>query len=102
MTVAARLEELKARFISLIRRDPRRLRTALVTFVAAFASVLAGASMYVLMIAHGLPDEAAIRRIGDMDQATAVFDDHDQLAFTIFKEQRIERPLAEISPNLVR
>jgi 1A family penicillin-binding protein len=33
--------------------------------------------------------------------ATAVFDDKDQLAFTIFKEQRIEVPLAEISPNLI-
>ena len=43
-----------------------------------------------------------MRRIGEMDQATAVFDDKDQLAFTIFKEQRIEVPLSEISPNLIQ
>jgi 1A family penicillin-binding protein len=37
-----------------------------------------------------------------MNQATAVFDAEDRLAFTIFKEQRIEVTLSEISPNLVR
>ncbi len=41
-------------------------------------------------------------RIGEMDQATAVFDDNDKLAFTIFKEQRIEVPLSEVSPNLTK
>jgi penicillin-binding protein 1A len=49
---------------------------------------------------EGLPDLDALRRIGEMDQATAVFDDTDQLAFTIFKEQRIEVPLEEVSPHL--
>ena len=39
--------------------------------------------------------------MGDMDQATRLFDDQDQFAFTIFKEQRIEVPLADISPNLI-
>ena len=39
---------------------------------------------------------------GEMDQATAVYDASDQLAFTIFKEQRIDVPLAQISPNLVK
>ena len=37
-----------------------------------------------------------------MDQATAVYDGSDQLAFTIFKEQRIEVPLEQVSPNLVK
>jgi penicillin-binding protein 1A len=39
--------------------------------------------------------------MGEMDQATAVFDASDQLAFTIYKEQRIEVPLSAVSPNLV-
>ena len=50
---------------------------------------------------EGLPDRAAIERMGVMDQATSVFDDKDQLAFTIFKEQRIDVPLSDISPNLI-
>ena len=37
-----------------------------------------------------------IGHIGDMDQATAVYDDHDQQAFTIFKERRIEKLLARL------
>jgi penicillin-binding protein 1A len=49
---------------------------------------------------HGLPDEAAIRRIGEMPQATSVFDRSDALAFTIFREQRIEVPLAQVSPRV--
>ena len=35
-----------------------------------------------------------------MDQATTVFDRQDELAFTIFREQRIDVPLAGVSPNL--
>ena len=49
-----------------------------------------------------MPGTDAIRRIGEMDQATAVFDRSDRLAFTIFKEQRIEVPLAQMSPHLVK
>lgn len=49
----------------------------------------------------GLPDANAIQRIGDMNQSTAVYDDTDRLAFTIFEEQRIAVPLSSISPNLV-
>ena len=50
----------------------------------------------------GMPSLDALQRIGEMDQATAVFDDKDQLAFTIFKEQRIEVPLSDVSPNLTK
>jgi 1A family penicillin-binding protein len=61
-----------------------------------------GGISFLSRLREGLPDLDALRRIGEMDQATAVFDDSDQLAFTIFKEQRIEVPLSEISPNLTR
>jgi penicillin-binding protein 1A len=37
-----------------------------------------------------------------MAQATTLFDAHDRHAFTIFKEQRIELPLAKMSPNLIK
>jgi penicillin-binding protein 1A len=50
----------------------------------------------------GLPDATALSKIGEMDQATAVFDASDRLAFTIYKEQRIEIPYAEISPRLIQ
>src|SRR5262245_58988916 len=74
--------------------------------VGAFALVpiLAGAAAigFLITLPRGLPDDAALSRIGEMDQATAVFDASDQLAFTIFKEQRIEVPLRDVSPILVK
>ena len=42
------------------------------------------------------------RRIGEMAQATTIFDAADQPAFTIFKEQRIEVPIERVSPNLIK
>ena len=49
------------------------------------------------LAANGFPDLAAIQKIGEMDQATSVFDEQDRLAFTIYKEQRIEVPLDQVS-----
>ena len=37
-----------------------------------------------------------------MDQATTVYDRADQIAFTIFKEQRIDVPIGGVSPHLIR
>ncbi len=37
-----------------------------------------------------------------MAQATVLLDAHDQRAFTLYREQRIEVPLKRISPHLVR
>ena len=51
-------------------------------------------------IEHGLPDETAVARIGD-GRGDRVYDRNDKPAFTIFKEQRIEVPLSEMSPHLV-
>ncbi|MCC7418275.1 MAG: PBP1A family penicillin-binding protein [Acidobacteria bacterium] len=50
----------------------------------------------------GLPGPAAIGRIDQLDQATAIFDDQDRLAFTIYKEQRIAVRLDQVSPILVQ
>src|SRR5262249_33844920 len=83
------------------RRRPRSVVVALSS--AAFLTVLSlVAFLWMVALWSGLPDQSAIGRIGDMDQATAVYDDGDRLAFTIFKEQRIEVPLTQISPNLVQ
>lgn len=84
-----------------LRRSRPRLTFAAVCAVfTLFAAVPTAAVWSVVSLARGLPDDAVLSRIGDMDQATAVLDASDQLAFTIFKEQRIEVPLAQISPHL--
>lgn len=57
---------------------------------------------FVSALMRGLPDKETLQRIGEMDQATAVYDRDDTLAFTIFKEQRIEVPLTAVSPLLIQ
>ena len=49
-----------------------------------------------------IPDRDHLRRVGDMAQATTLLDRQDRAVFTIFTEQRIEIPLAQISPLLVK
>jgi 1A family penicillin-binding protein len=70
--------------------------------VAALPVVVIVAGLWFFAgLRSGLPDRETIRHIGQMEQATAVFDDKDQLAFTIYTEQRIEVPLSDVSPNLI-
>lgn len=70
---------------------------ALILFVTAAAIV-----WFAYDITAGLPDRTAIRGLGDMAQATTIVDARDTPVFTIFKEQRIEVPLKDISPNLIK
>ena len=74
--------------------------TLVAVFLAAFAA--GGGIWFVSGLWHGLPNEAALSRMRDMDQATSVFDQDDRLAFTIFKEQRFEVPLSAISPHVIK
>jgi penicillin-binding protein 1A len=84
------------------RRHPRLVPALVVAFLLVALVTTGGGAWFLLSLRHGLPNEDAIQRIGEMDQATAVFDASDRLAFTIYKEQRMEVPLSEISPNLVK
>src|SRR5204862_240196 len=82
-------------------RHPPVLPAVIAVFVTAAISSVAFVVWFAASLLTGLPEDDAIRRIGDMDQATAVYDASDQLAFTIYREQRIEVALSEISPNLI-
>jgi 1A family penicillin-binding protein len=80
---------------------PRALRATVLAVAVTLFAVVAGASWFAHDLVSDLPDAAAIRGLGDMDQSTIVFDEHDQPVFTIYKEQRIEVPLGQISRNLI-
>ncbi len=47
-----------------------------------------------------LPGRKELRSLGDMPQATTLYDIHNRPVFTIFKEYRIEVPLSSVSPHL--
>ncbi len=84
-----------------IRREhPRLLRGIAVGVTASLLAAVIGSAWFLNSARRDLPDAEALRRIGLMDQATAIFDRHDHMAFVIFKEQRIDVPLAQVSPNL--
>src|SRR6185503_982157 len=97
-----RLAELKREWQQARHRHPRIVPGVVGAFVLTAVLSLVGGIAFLSGLREGLPDLDALRRIGEMDQATAVFDDADRLAFTVFKEQRIEVPLSEISPNLTK
>ena len=73
--------------------------------IAAFTLVLVlfGGSMWLVYdILHDLPSASELRDVGSMAQATTLYDRNNRPAFTIFQERRIETPLSDISPYLVR
>jgi penicillin-binding protein 1A len=83
-------------------RRPELVRGLLLGSVAVTAFVVVLGLWFTIGLFRGLPDREAIQRIGEMDQATAVFDREDRLVFSIFKEQRIEVPLGAVSPLVVK
>ena len=70
--------------------------------------LLAGVSAAVTLIfvvglwamLSGLPSRDELRTLGEMPQASTLYDIHNRPVFTIFKEYRIEVPLSQISPHL--
>ena len=97
-----RLDELRHESLQARRHHPRIAIGVTVAFALAVVLSVGGAVWTVNGLRKGLPDKEAIAQMGVMNQATSVFDSKDQLAFTVFKEQRIEVPLSEISTNLIQ
>ena len=93
--------QLRAEWLEFAERRPRLVRSLLVGFGIIVAVTIIPTAWYVIDLQKGLPDKEAIARIGEMDQATAVYDDHDHLVFSIFKQQRMGASLAGVSPHLI-
>jgi len=81
---------------------PRILTVAILALAAALVCTTAGLAWYAYDITADLPDRSGIQGLGDMAQATTIYDASDAPVFTIFKEQRLEVPLEKISPNLIK
>ena len=83
------LEELKHRVI--VHRRPIAAALGLVAVVFV---------VFLWALLSGLPGRDELRLLGQMPQATTLYDVQNRPVFTIFKEYRIEVPLARISPHL--
>ncbi len=78
-------------------------RTILKAGIAAAAIVLVAASVWWWRsLCADLPGDAAIRHIGQSAQSTIIFDENDQAASTLSTEERIDVPLARVSPYFLK
>ena len=77
---------------------PWHLRAAAIVGLA----FLAGFGWFVVDLIGSMPSRNELRAFSDMASANVLFDAADREVFTIAKEHRIEVPLAEISPNLIK
>jgi penicillin-binding protein 1A len=80
---------------------PRLSLACLAIAVPAAWVVLVLFAWFTFDVTHTLPGRREVREMGNMAQATVLYDAADRPVFTIFKEQRIEVPLEKMSPNLV-
>jgi penicillin-binding protein 1A len=96
-----RIGRLRGRWRETLREHPTLIRRAGIGAAGAALLTAVFAAWFLSSLFSGLPDREAISRIGEMDQATAVYDRNDRLVFTIFKEQRIDVPLSAVSKHLV-
>jgi penicillin-binding protein 1A len=81
---------------------PRGIASAIVLMALALVTATATLGWFCYDLVAGLPTAKEIHGLGDMAQATTIFDAHDVPVFTIFKEQRIEVPLDQVSADLVK
>ena len=84
-------------FIEEVKRRVLKHRKPILWSVATL--LLAGA-VSIAAIFAGLPGREELRTLGEMPQATTLYDVRNRPVFTIFKEYRIEVPLSKVSPHL--
>jgi 1A family penicillin-binding protein len=80
------------------------LRSARTRRILAAAVGLAGLVLFAAWrdLVRDLPDRQAIGRISDTAQSTIVFDSSGRPASTIFTQERIDMPLARVSPQFLQ
>jgi penicillin-binding protein 1A len=83
-------------------RRPWLLVTAIGALAVGLFLCAGWAAWFSYDLTARLPNKDALKSLGEMAQATTLFDSSDKPAFTIFKEQRLEVPLEKISPNLIK
>ena len=78
------------------------LRTILKAGLVAAIVLLASGLWWWRGLLADLPNDAAIRHIGQSAQSTIVFDQNDQPATTLSTEERIDVPLSQVSASFVK
>jgi len=87
---------------ALFRRSPKAAIAALVIAGLLFWTAGLSAAWLSYEVGIDLPERDAIGEMGQMDQATTIYDRNNSPVFTIFKEQRLEVGLDDVSPNVIK
>src|SRR5688572_27519421 len=90
------------RLARIARLAPKLFAGGLLAGSVVFWLLLGSLAWFTYDVTRTIPGLNELRGLGNMSQATVVYDRHDQPVFTIYKEQRIEVPLSRISPNMIR
>jgi membrane peptidoglycan carboxypeptidase len=85
-----------------VRAHPNVLVALIVVVSLAFWTLSGSATWLSMDVMRDLPTGQQIAGIGNMAQATTLYDIADKPVFAVFKEQRIEVPLANVSPHLIK
>ena len=85
----------------MFRDRPRIALAALVIAGVLFWTAGLGAAWLAYDVGIDIPQRDQIGELGLMDQATTIFDRDGKPVFTIFKEQRLEIGLKDVSPNVI-
>ena len=85
-----------------IRAHHKAFAAAVFVLAVVMWGAVAASAWFARDILSGLPRREALREVSTMAQATTLLDVHNKPAFTIYREQRIEMPLARVLPHLVR
>jgi 1A family penicillin-binding protein len=70
--------------------------------IAVLAVFLGAYGVWAVTLLDDIPSRAEIRAFSDMASANVLYDIADREVFTIAKEQRIEVPLSQMAPNLLK
>jgi 1A family penicillin-binding protein len=93
---------LHQRVLTIVRAKPRLFIASIVALSVALWGVVGTSIGFAATSVRGLPRSTDVRSVGSMAHATTIVDATGRHAFTIFQEQRLHVPLAQVSPNLVR
>ena len=84
---------------SILRRSSAMLWTLAIVGGMAQAAAIGLPEWSLYRMVSTLPSRDDLKGIGQMAQATVIYDASDRPAFSIFEEQRRDVPLAQISPQ---
>ena len=96
------MRELSRSARAALARRPLALAGAIVLMAFVLMSTAGAAAWFAYDVTAGLPGKQQVHGLGEMAQATTIYDAGDAPVFTIFKEQRLEVPFDRISPNLIK